>query len=116
MQQHTAKQDAIEAIQRLPEDADIDEIMYCLSVIDTLHKSREAVQLGQVISQDDVDETLLRSEPALEEWLNDDEEAAWAHLQQRDQNKQLRQNFNRASEESFSKVWDNDDDALYDKL
>jgi hypothetical protein len=28
------------------------------------------------------DETLLMSEPALVEWLNDDEEAAWAHLQQ----------------------------------
>jgi hypothetical protein len=27
------------------------------------------------------DETLLMSEPALEEWLNDEEEAAWAHLQ-----------------------------------
>ena len=27
------------------------------------------------------DETLLMTEPALEEWLNDDEEAAWAHLQ-----------------------------------
>ena len=37
-------------------------------------------------------------------------------LQQRDQNKHLRQNFSRASEASFSKVWDNDDDALYDKL
>jgi hypothetical protein len=29
-----------------------------------------------------VDETLLMAEPALEEWLNDEEEAAWAHLQQ----------------------------------
>jgi uncharacterized membrane protein len=37
-------------------------------------------------------------------------------LQQRDQNKHLRQDFSRASEVSFSKVWDNDDDALYDKL
>ena len=30
-----------------------------------------------------VDETLLLAEPALtEEWLNENEEAAWAHLQQ----------------------------------
>lgn len=28
-----------------------------------------------------VDETLLMAEPALEEWLNDEEAAAWAHLQ-----------------------------------
>ena len=27
------------------------------------------------------DETLLMAEAALNEWLNDDEEAAWAHLQ-----------------------------------
>lgn len=27
------------------------------------------------------DEPLLMSEPALADWLNDDEEAAWAHLQ-----------------------------------
>lgn len=30
----------------------------------------------------EVDETLLMAEPALEEWLNDEEDAAWAHLQQ----------------------------------
>ncbi len=29
-----------------------------------------------------MDETLQMAEPALEEWLNDSEEAAWAHLQQ----------------------------------
>ena len=29
-----------------------------------------------------VDETLLMAEPALQEWLNEEEEAAWAHLQQ----------------------------------
>lgn len=28
------------------------------------------------------DETLLNAEPALSEWLNDDEESAWTHLQQ----------------------------------
>ena len=37
-------------------------------------------------------------------------------LQQRDQNKHLNQDFSRSSEAAFSKVWDNDDDALYDKL
>ena len=37
-------------------------------------------------------------------------------LQQRDQDKRLRQDFAQASETAFNKVWDNDDDAIYDKL
>lgn len=37
-------------------------------------------------------------------------------LRQRDQDGHLRQNYAQASEKAFSKVWDNDDDALYDKL
>lgn len=37
-------------------------------------------------------------------------------LQQRDQDKRLRQEFARASEAAFAKVWDNDEDAIYDKL
>ena len=37
-------------------------------------------------------------------------------LQQHDQDKRLRQDFARASEAAFAKVWDNDDDAIYDKL
>ena len=37
-------------------------------------------------------------------------------LSQRDQDKRLRQDYARASEDRFSKVWDNDDDAIYDTL
>lgn len=37
-------------------------------------------------------------------------------LQQRDQDKRLRQDYAQASEEAFGKVWDNDDDAIYDNL
>jgi hypothetical protein len=37
-------------------------------------------------------------------------------LNQRDQDKRLRQDYARASEDTFSKVWDNDDDAIYDTL
>ena len=37
-------------------------------------------------------------------------------LQQRDQDKHLRQDYAHASETAFTKVWDNDDDAIYDKL
>ena len=39
----TLKQEALESLQGLPEDADIDEIMYRLYVIDKLRKSREAI-------------------------------------------------------------------------
>jgi uncharacterized membrane protein len=37
-------------------------------------------------------------------------------LQQRDQDKRVRHDFSHATEASFSKVWDNSDDALYDRL
>lgn len=37
-------------------------------------------------------------------------------LQQRDQDKSLRQDYAHASEVAFAKVWDNDEDAIYDQL
>lgn len=37
-------------------------------------------------------------------------------LQQRDQDKRLRQDYACASEAAFAKVWDNDEDAVYDQL
>ncbi len=37
-------------------------------------------------------------------------------IQQRDQDKLLRQCVSQASEDSLNKVWDNDDDAIYDSL
>jgi len=37
-------------------------------------------------------------------------------LQQRDQEKQLQQDYAQTSEAAFNKVWDNDDDTIYDKL
>jgi Mg/Co/Ni transporter MgtE len=60
MNAQTLKQEALESLQRLPEDTDIDEMMYRLYVIDKLHKSREAVQLGQVISQDDLEREIAK--------------------------------------------------------
>jgi hypothetical protein len=49
VQTQTLKEEALKSLQRLPENADIDEIMYQLYVIDKLRKSREAVKQGQVI-------------------------------------------------------------------
>jgi hypothetical protein len=37
-------------------------------------------------------------------------------LQQRDRDRRLAHAVTRASEAAFSRVWDNDDDALYDAL
>lgn len=37
-------------------------------------------------------------------------------IQQRDRDKLLRQDYARASEAAFAKVWDNDEDAIYDNL
>jgi hypothetical protein len=54
MNPQTLKQEALESLQRLPEDTDIDEMMYRLYVIDKVHKSREAIRLGQTINQDDL--------------------------------------------------------------
>ncbi|MBK8186542.1 MAG: hypothetical protein IPK77_04460 [Cellvibrio sp.] len=54
MNAHSLKQDALESFQRLPDDVDVDEMMYQLYVIDKLHKSREAIKQGDVISHDDL--------------------------------------------------------------
>jgi len=38
------------------------------------------------------------------------------YIQQREINKRLNTDFAQASNTTFSKVWDNEDDALYDNL
>jgi len=44
------KQEVMNAISKMPETADIEDIMYRLYVIDKVRKGREAVQQGKVIS------------------------------------------------------------------
>ena len=44
------KQEAINAISKMSDSADIDEIMYRLYVIDKVIKGREAVEQGDTIS------------------------------------------------------------------
>lgn len=58
MATHTLKEEALESLQRLPENTDIDEMMYRLYIVDKLHKSREAVKSGQVISQEDLEQEM----------------------------------------------------------
>jgi len=44
------KQEATNAISKMPDSTDIDEIMYRLYVIDKVRKGREAVEQGDTIS------------------------------------------------------------------
>ena len=48
------KQEAIEAITKLSNDAEIDDIMYQLYVLDKVRKGREAMEKGETISQEDL--------------------------------------------------------------
>ena len=50
----TLKQKVIKAILKLPESANIDDIMYELYVIDKVKKGREAAERGESISLEDV--------------------------------------------------------------
>lgn len=54
MQPHNAKQEALEAIQRLPDTTDLEEIMYRLYVLERVRKAREDVSNGRVINADDL--------------------------------------------------------------
>jgi predicted transcriptional regulator len=47
-----AKQEALEAIGKLPDDADMDEIMYRLYVLDKIRKGQRAADEGRTISQE----------------------------------------------------------------
>ena len=46
----TLKQEAINAILKLPDSANIDDIMYELYVIDKVKKGKEAAERGEAIS------------------------------------------------------------------
>ena len=46
----TLKQEAIRVISKLPDTANIDDIMYELYVIDKVKKGREAVERSETIS------------------------------------------------------------------
>ena len=50
----TLKQEAIRVISKLPDTANIDDIMYELYVIDKVKKDREAAKRGETISIEDL--------------------------------------------------------------
>jgi len=51
---HTLKEESIQLISRLPDTAEIDDIMYKLYVIDKIKKGEQAVVEGKVISVEDL--------------------------------------------------------------
>ena len=54
----TLKTEAINAISKLPESADIDDIMYRVYVIDKIKKGQEAVKEGKVVTVESLKEEM----------------------------------------------------------
>jgi len=52
------KQEVMNAISKMPETADIEDIMYRLYVIDKVRKGKEAVQQSKVISAEELREEI----------------------------------------------------------
>ena len=50
----TLKHDALNVISKLPELANIDDIMYELYVVDKVRKGKEAAERGETISIEDL--------------------------------------------------------------
>ena len=48
------KKEAINTITQLPDDVDMDEIMYRLYVLDKIRKGKEDIAQGRVISAEDL--------------------------------------------------------------
>jgi len=50
----TLKQESIKAISRLPEDSNIDDLMYRLYVIDKIKKGEEAAINGKILTLEEL--------------------------------------------------------------
>ncbi len=49
-----AKQDALNSINQLPDNADMEEIMYRLYVLDKVRKGQEAVEQGETLTSEEL--------------------------------------------------------------
>jgi len=54
MQLHTAKQEALDAIQRLPDTADMEEIMYRLYVLENIRRGQKDAEEGKTTPAEQV--------------------------------------------------------------
>ena len=52
MQTHSAKQQAIEAIEQLPDNVALDEIVYRLYVLNKVHRGLDDADAGRVVSSE----------------------------------------------------------------
>lgn len=48
------KQEAMDILARLPDNADIEEIMYRLYVLDKIRKGKEAVEQGRTLTHEEL--------------------------------------------------------------
>ena len=48
------KQEALRTINALPDDTDIEEIMYRLYIVDKIRKGQQAIEQKQVLSSDEL--------------------------------------------------------------
>lgn len=53
------KQEVIKAISKLPESANVDDIIYELYIIDKVKKGREAAERGETISVQELKKEML---------------------------------------------------------
>ena len=53
-----AKQDALNTISKLPDNADMEEIMYRLYVLDKVRKGQEAVKRGETKTSSELQRTI----------------------------------------------------------
>ncbi len=51
---YAAKQEALETIGKLPEDTDMDEIMYRLYVLDKIREGQDAVEQGHTLTSEEL--------------------------------------------------------------
>ena len=49
-----AKQEALETIGKLPDDTDMDEIMYRLYVLDKIRKGQQAVEQDRTVTSEEL--------------------------------------------------------------
>ena len=49
-----AKQDALNTIKQLPDNADMEEIMYRLYVLDKIRKGQKAVEGGETLTSEEL--------------------------------------------------------------
>jgi predicted transcriptional regulator len=52
------KQEALNTIDQLPEDTDIDEIMYRLYVLDKVRQGQEAVEAGRTTTSEELEQEI----------------------------------------------------------